>query len=36
MGKEAFEASKRAVLDLLESMIGVARGELKKQAGKSA
>jgi len=24
------------VLDLLESMIGVARGELKKQAGKSA
>ena len=36
MGKEAFEASKRAVLDLLESMIGVARGELKKQAGRSA
>lgn len=36
MGKEAFEASKKDVLDLLENLIGVSRGQLKKQAGRSA
>lgn len=36
MGKDAFEESKRAVLDLVESMIGVKKGALNKQAGKSA
>lgn len=32
MSKEPFEKSKRDVLDLVESMIGVERGDLKKQA----
>lgn len=36
MSKEPFERSKRDVLDLLESMIAVKRGTLKKQAGRSA
>lgn len=36
MAKQPFEDSKRAVLDLIESMVGVKRGTLKKQAGKSA
>lgn len=30
MGKEEFEASKKAVLDRLASMIGVSQGDLKK------
>lgn len=30
MSKEPFEASKKAVLDLLESMLGVTRAELRK------
>lgn len=34
--KETFEASKKAVLDLLEHMIGVASGTLKEEAGMSA
>lgn len=32
MGKEAFEASKKDVLDLLEHIIGVGRGALMKEA----
>jgi hypothetical protein len=32
MSKEPFEASKRAVLDLLETMLDVAKGTLKKEA----
>jgi hypothetical protein len=36
MSKEPFEKSKHDVLDLLTSMVGVSRGELKKQAGRSA
>jgi hypothetical protein len=36
MGKEAFEKSKRDVLDLLEAMISVPRNTLMKEAGKSA
>lgn len=36
MGKAMFEESKHAVLDLITSMIGVKRSELRKQAGRSA
>jgi hypothetical protein len=36
MGKEAFEQSKRAVLDLLEHLTAVDRGALMKNAGRSA
>lgn len=36
MGKETFEASKKAVLDLIEHMIGVAPGTLGKEAGNAA
>ena len=36
MGKDTFQASKTAVLDLIESMIGVKPGELRKEAGQSA
>lgn len=36
MGKEDFEASKRDVLDLLESMVGTPRGTLMREAGRSA
>jgi hypothetical protein len=36
MSKEPFEASKRAVLDLLETMLDVAKGTLMKEAGNSA
>ena len=36
MSKEPFEQSKRAVLDLLEAMLGVAKGTLNKEAGRSA
>jgi hypothetical protein len=36
MPKQEFEKSKKAVLDLIESFIGVNPGELKKQAGKIA
>jgi hypothetical protein len=36
MAKAPFEASKRDVLNLLETMVGVAKGALMKQAGKSA
>lgn len=36
MGKDAFEKSKRDVLDLLESMIKVERGTLMQQAGRAA
>lgn len=32
MGKDPFEKSKHAVLDLLSAMVGVARSELKKYA----
>lgn len=36
MGKQAFEASKKDVLDLLESFIGVKPGSLKKEAGRAS
>lgn len=36
MGKQAFEASKKDVLDLLEHMTAVPRGTLMREAGKSA
>ena len=36
MSKEPFEQSKRAVLDLLEAMLGVPTGTLNKEAGRSA
>lgn len=36
MAKAQFEESKRAVLDLIESMIGLGRGKLNKEAGRSA
>lgn len=36
MAKQAFEDSKKAVLDALEHEIGLARGQLKKHAGRSA
>ncbi len=36
MGKDEFEKSKKAVLDELEHMIGVERGKLRKNAGRSA
>jgi hypothetical protein len=36
MGRESFEASKKAVLDLLEGMIGVPIGSLSKEAGRAA
>ena len=36
MGKAMFEESKKDVLDMIASMIGISRGELKKQAGGSA
>lgn len=36
MGKDAFEKSKKDVLDMIEHMIGVAKGTLDKEAGKSA
>ena len=36
MGKEAFQASKTAVLDLLEQLTNVPRGTLMKEAGKHA
>jgi hypothetical protein len=36
MGKDEFEKSKRAVLELLESMIGVRPGTLKQNAGRHA
>ena len=36
MGKDDFQASKQAVLELIEYMIGAERGSLRKQAGKSA
>lgn len=36
MSKEPFEQSKRAVLDLIETMIGVKKGTLNKEAGKAA
>lgn len=36
MGKVDFEASKKACLDKLESMIGVPHGSLKREAGRNA
>lgn len=36
MTKEPFEKSKHDVLDLLTALLGIARGQLRKQAGKSA
>jgi hypothetical protein len=36
MGAEEFKASKRAVLELLESMIGVRPGTLRKESGNHA
>jgi len=36
MGKDEFEASKKAVLGRLEHMVGVSRGTLRKEAGKNA
>lgn len=36
MGKEKFQASKKAILELIESMVGVDPGTLKKQAGRGA
>lgn len=36
MGKDDFERSKRAVLDLIEHMVGVSKGALMKNAGKHA
>lgn len=36
MQKDAFEASKKAVLDYIEDVLGVPRGALKKEAGKAA
>lgn len=36
MGKQPFEASKKEVLDLLESFIGVSRGSLRKEAGRAS
>lgn len=36
MNKQAFEASKKAVLDLLEGWTGVARGTLRKETGRHA
>lgn len=36
MGKQAFEDSKKAVLELMEHMTGVDRGALMKNAGRSA
>ena len=35
MGKEDFQASKKAVLDLVEAMIGVKPGSLMKEAGRN-
>ena len=36
MGKQAFEASKKDVLDLLESFIGIKSGSLRKEAGRAS
>lgn len=36
MGKDAFEKSKKDVLNLLEEIIGSGRGSLMRQAGRSA
>jgi len=36
MGKEDFEASKRAVLDLAEQLVGVPKGTVMKNAGRAA
>ena len=36
MGKEVFQASKQAVLDIVDSMCGVERGTLSREAGKAA
>lgn len=36
MGKQEFEASKKDVLELLDHIVGVPRGELSRQAGRSA
>lgn len=36
MGKKKFEASKRDVLDMLESMIEIPKGTLMREAGRSA
>ncbi len=36
MAKQAFEDSKRDVLDYLASMIGTTRGQIKKHAGRAA
>lgn len=36
MGKEPFEESKRAVLDLVEAMCALKKGTLNKEAGKAA
>lgn len=36
MGKQEFEASKKDCLELLDHMVGVPLGELKRQAGRSA
>ena len=36
MGKDQFQASKKAVLELIESMIDVEKGTLEKEAGQSA
>jgi hypothetical protein len=36
MAKQPFEESKKAVLDLLETMIGVAKGTLNKEGGRAA
>ena len=36
MGKDTFQASKTAVLDLIESLTGVKPGELMRNAGQSA
>ena len=36
MGKEDFQKSKTAVLERVAQMIGVTRGELQKEAGRSA
>jgi hypothetical protein len=35
MGKAEFDASRKDVLELLDHMVGVPRGELKRQAGRS-
>jgi hypothetical protein len=36
MGKDTFQASKTAVLDLIENLIGVKSGTLRKEGGQSA